>query len=287
MASTTDVGTTGGTTASGRSATQQVDRRTWGSLPGWLRRVILLAVLLALWQLAATLNETEPASIVGPWPTAQAFVEGWADGDLASSTLTTMRLLGLSMLIGMAVAAVLTTFAQWTRLGQDVLTLLTSILNPLPGIAVLPFAILWFGLSESAIVFVVANAVVWPIAANISTGFRTVPPTLTMVGRNLGLRGVRLVRDVLIPAALPSIITGLKTGWAFGWRTIIAAEIVFGVSGAKGGLGFYINDARTFLNVDAGFAGIVSIAIIGIALESAFGLLERRTVVRWGMKALA
>jgi NitT/TauT family transport system permease protein len=244
-------------------------------------------VLIGLWQLAAALNTTEPASIVGPWPTAQAFVDGWADGDLASSTLTTLRLLGLSMLIGMAVAAVLTTFAQWTRLGQDVLTLLTSILNPLPGIAVLPFAILWFGLSESAIVFVVANAVVWPIAANISTGFRTVPPTLTMVGRNIGLRGVRLVRDVLIPAALPSIITGLKTGWAFGWRTIIAAEIVFGVSGAKGGLGFYINDARTFLNVDAGFAGIVSIAIIGIALESAFGLLERRTVVRWGMKAVA
>jgi len=116
-------------------------------------------------------------------------------------------------------------------------------------------------------------------------GFRTVNPTILAVGRNIGLRGWRLVRDVLLPAALPHIISGLKTGWAFGWRTIIAAELVFGVAGGGGGLGNYINKSRYFLEIPEVFAGLVTIALIGIALEWVFTLVERRTVVRWGMKA--
>ena len=116
-------------------------------------------------------------------------------------------------------------------------------------------------------------------------GFRTVNPTLLAVGRNIGLSGWRLVRDVLVPAALPHTISGLKTGWAFGWRTIIAAELVFGVAGGKGGLGFFINDARYFLRTPEIFAGLVTIAIIGIALDLCFSYLEKRTVLKWGMKS--
>jgi NitT/TauT family transport system permease protein len=160
-------------------------------------------------------------------------------------------------------------------------------LNPLPSIAILPLAILWFGLSTTSLIFVIANAVTWPIAINVSMGFRTVNPTVLAAGRNIGLRGWRLVKDVLLPAALPHTIAGLKTGWAFGWRTIIAAELVFGVAGGNGGLGNYINDARYFLRIPEVFAGLVSIALIGIALEYVFTLVERRTVVRWGMKTAA
>jgi len=115
-------------------------------------------------------------------------------------------------------------------------------------------------------------------------GFKTVPRTIMMVGRNLGLRGTKMVKDVLMPAALPHTITGLKTGWAFGWRTIIAAELIFGVAGGGGGLGFFINDSRTFLRIPDVFAGLVTIALIGIALEMIFNVIERRTVIKWGMK---
>jgi NitT/TauT family transport system permease protein len=166
-----------------------------------------------------------------------------------------------------------------------VLVLLTSMLNPLPAIAILPLAILWFGLSPTALIFVIANAVTWPIAINVSMGFRTVNPTILMVGRNLGLRGFRLVKDVLMPAALPHTISGLKTGWAFGWRTIIAAELVFGVAGGGGGLGYFINDSRYFLRIPDVFAGLVTIALIGIALDVVFTWIERRTVIKWGMKS--
>jgi NitT/TauT family transport system permease protein len=256
----------------------------WGRIPTGLRRAIVLIALLAIWQLYVSVSNVSPLVFSSPADVASALWDGWSSGELAKATLLTLKILGLGMLIGMGVAAVLTTLATWTRLGDDVLVLLTSMLNPLPSIAILPLAILWFGLSETALIIVIANAVTWPIAINVSTGFRTVNPTILSVGRNIGLRGWRLVKDVLLPAALPHTISGLKTGWAFGWRTIIAAELVFGVAGGGGGLGNYINKARYFLEIPEVFAGLVTIALIGIALDWVFTLVERRTVVRWGMK---
>ena len=257
----------------------------WARLPVVLRRTLLLVGIVALWQAYATLSDVSPLVFSAPLDVARALFEGWTSGDLARATVLTLKILGIGMAIGMLAAAILTTLATWTRIGEDVLVLLTSMLNPLPSIAILPLAILWFGLSETALIVVIANAVTWPIAINVSMGFRTVNPTILAVGRNIGLRGWRLVRDVLLPAALPHIISGLKTGWAFGWRTIIAAELVFGVAGGGGGLGNYINKSRYFLEIPEVFAGLVTIAVIGIALEWVFTLVERRTVVRWGMKA--
>jgi NitT/TauT family transport system permease protein len=256
----------------------------WGDLPVVPRRAIILIGLVAIWQVYVTASGVDPLLVSSPYDVGVALVDGFTGGALVGATLTTLKILFASMLIGMLVAAVLTTLATWTRFGEDLLILLTSMLNPLPSIAVLPLAILWFGLSTTALMVVIANSVVWPISINVSMGFRTVNPTILAVGRNIGLSGWRLVTDVLMPAALPHTISGLKTGWAFGWRTIIAAELVFGVAGSGGGLGYFINDSRYFMRTPDVFAGLVTIAAIGIALDLAFSALERRTVVRWGMK---
>jgi len=266
------------------AVTRKRKRKGWGQLPTAPRRTALLIGLLVLWQLYVTLADVNPLLVSSPLDVAIAMWECIIGGSLVDATLTTLRILLTAMTIGIAVAAVLTTLATWTAIGDDVLVLLTSMLNPLPSIAVLPLAILWFGLNTTALVVVIANAVVWPIAINVSTGFRTVNPTFLAVGRNIGLSGWKLVKDVLMPAALPHTISGLKTGWAFGWRTIIAAELVFGVAGGEGGLGFFINDARYFLRTPDIFAGLVTIALIGIALDMVFALLERKTVIKWGMK---
>lgn len=259
--------------------------RTWKDLPVVPRRIAVVVALLAIWQAYVALSGVNPLIVATPIQVAQAFATGWASGKLAVATGTTLGILVLGLAIGIGVATVLTTLAVWTRLGEDVLVLLTSMLNPLPSIAILPLAMLWFGLNSTALVFVLANAVVWPVAINVSMGFRTVNPTIMAVGRNIGLRGVRVVTDVMIPSALPHIVSGLKTAWAYGWRTIVAAELVFGVAGGKGGLGWFINDARYFLRTPDVFAGLVTIMLIGIVFDLAFTLLERKTVVRWGMKA--
>ncbi len=272
------------TTTSTPSTPGRKKRRSWGSLPTLPRRAAIVLGLLALWQLYVALSGVSPLLVSSPADVGEAVFTGFTEGSLLTATLTTLKILLTAMVIGIVLAAVFTTLATWTKFGEDLLVLLTSMLNPLPSIAVLPLAILWFGLSTTALVVVIANAVIWPISINVSQGFRTANPTVVAVGRNIGLSGWRLVRDVLMPAALPHTISGLKTGWAFGWRTIIAAELVFGVAGSGGGLGYFINDARYFLRTPDVFAGLVTIMTIGIALDLAFSWLERRTVVKWGMK---
>ena len=258
----------------------------WSRLPLWLRRVILLAAIIGLWQAYVSWSEFggNPLLFASPADTATAFWNGWRDGSLARATWETMRLLLIGVGIGALIAALFTLFASLSQIGEDILLLLTAILNPLPGVAVLPLALLWFGLSNKAIIFAIANATIWPIAINLTTGFKTVNPTIVATGRNIGLKGIRLVTDVLAPAALPSAISGLKTAWAFGWRTVVAAELVFGVVGGEGGLGTYINNAKLYLFTAQMFAALLSIAILGVAFELLFGVLERRTIVRWGMQ---
>ncbi len=257
----------------------------WERMPKPLRYGLLLLFIIGLWQAYYTLSGVNDLLFSSPADVGRAFFDGWSDGTLARTTWTTLKILAVGIGIGALVAVILTVFATLTSIGADLLVMLTSVLNPLPGVAVLPLAILWFGLNTNALLFVIANAAAWPIAINISTGFKTVNPTIVSVGRNIGLSSRRIVTDVLAPAALPYTITGLKTAWAFGWRTIIAAELVFGVAGGKGGLGAFINNAKLFLQIPQVFAGLVTIAILGILFETLFGVLERRTIVRWGMKA--
>lgn len=254
-------------------------------LRSWVRKLLMLAALVGLWQLYVTLADVNPLSVAAPPDVLRALWTGWAGGGLAENTLVTMRVLLTGMAIGISIAAVLTVLATASTLGRDLLELLTSMLNPLPAIAILPLTILWFGLSTTALVVVIANAVVWPIAINLSTGFATTSPTILAVGKNLGLSKFRMITDVLMPAGLPHAISGLKTGWAFGWRTIVAAELVFGVAGGGGGLGYFINDSRYFLRIPDVFAGLVTIAVIGILIEAVFNRIEKVTVVRWGMKS--
>jgi NitT/TauT family transport system permease protein len=191
----------------------------------------------------------------------------------------------LGYLAGLLLAAALTTIAVSTRIGSDILSTLTAMFNPVPAIALLPLALIWFGLGVPSLVFVIVHSVLWAVALNTLTGFRSVPETLRMSGRNYGLRGIRYVALILIPAAFPSILAGLKIGWAFAWRTLIAAELVFGVSSRSGGLGWYIFEARSELETDRVFAGLLAVILIGLIVEAViFRSIEKHTVQRWGMQ---
>jgi NitT/TauT family transport system permease protein len=284
MASATDTSTTASVATPSPAPPQPRSTWGWDRLPGWLRYALLLAVLIGIWQAYVMVRDVNPLLFATPWETAKAFWNGWKDGSLAEPTWATVKILLEGVGIGLVIALVFTVLATLTAVGRDLLTLLTAILNPLPGVAILPLALLWFGISKTAILFVIANATIWPIAINVTTGFKTANPTIVAVGRNIGLSRLRIVTDVLAPAALPHAISGLKAAWAFGWRTVIAAELVFGAVGGKQGLGFYINNAKLYLFTPQIFAALVTIALLGVIFEWLFGLLERRTVVRWGMK---
>jgi NitT/TauT family transport system permease protein len=206
-------------------------------------------------------------------------------GELPMRVVASVKVLLMGYAAGVAIAAILTTFAVSTRIGTDFLSTLTAMFNPLPAIALLPLALLWFGLGNPSLVFVLIHSVLWPVSLNTHSGFLSVSDTLRMAGNNYGLTGIRFVVKILIPAAFPSILTGLKIGWAFAWRTLIAAELVFGVSSGSGGLGWFIFENRNQLEVANVFAGLITVIIIGLVVESiVFRNIEVRTVRKWGMQ---
>ncbi|MDM9561711.1 ABC transporter permease [Bordetella petrii] len=249
-----------------------------------LRKTVILLALALLWEAAARYTGND-LLLPGAWQTAQAFARGLADGELPARAAQSLAVLLKGYAAGIALAFLLTTLAVSTRLGRNVLSTLTVMFNPLPAIALLPLALLWFGLGEGSLVFVLIHSVLWALALNIYSGFLAVPETLRMAGRNYGLKGPRYVLGILVPAALPAIVAGLRIGWAFAWRTLIAAELVFGASSGRGGLGWFIFQNRNELYTDRVFAGLAAVVIIGLAVENlVFNTLERVTVRRWGMQ---
>ena len=187
--------------------------------------------------------------------------------------------------VGLALSAALLLWASAQRIGADFLSTCTAMFNPLPAIALLPLAMPWFGLGTASIVFVTIHSVLWAVALSTHTGFQSVSETLRMIGQNYGLRNVRYVMKILIPAALPSILSGMKIGWAFSWRTLIGAEFVFGASSGSGGLGWFIYENSRNLETVHVFAGLFTVILIGITVENViFRNVELRTVYRWGMQ---
>lgn len=248
------------------------------------RRIVLLVALALIWEIYARWL-SNPLLFPSFSATLQTFWRDLSRGTLISRTLTSLQVLILGYAAGLLLAATFTTLAVSTRIGTDLLSTLTAMFNPLPAIAILPLALIWFGLGMPSLIFVIIHSVLWAVALNTYTGFRSVPETLRMSGRNYGLSGVRYVMLILIPAAFPSILAGLKIGWAFAWRTLIAAELVFGVSSRSGGLGWYIFEARAELRTSQVFAGLLAVILIGLFVESViFRAIERRTVQRWGME---
>jgi NitT/TauT family transport system permease protein len=252
---------------------------------GFVRKAALLIALAVIWE------------IYGRWlgnpllfptftATIEAFWENLANGVIPARALSSIQTLLIGYGIGIALASILTTVAIGSQIGTDLLETLTSMFNPLPAIALLPLALIWFGLGQGSVIFVLVHSVLWAIALNTHSGFRSVSNTLRMVGMNYNLRGLRLVGKILIPAAFPSILTGLKVGWAFAWRTLIAAELVFGVSSGSGGLGWFIFENRNQLETANVFAGLFTVIMIGLFVENViFAAIERNTVQRWGMQS--
>jgi NitT/TauT family transport system permease protein len=249
-----------------------------------IRKSAILIMLALIWELYGYFLDN-PLLFPRFSETVVALIHSVADGTLPARVLVSLRVLLIGYAIGIALAALLTVFAILTKIGHDLLETLTAMFNPLPAIALLPLALIWFGLGEGSIVFVLVHSVMWAVALNTLSGFSGVSNTLRMVGRNYGLGVFRYVGEILIPAALPSILTGLKIGWAFAWRTLIAAELVFGVSSGSGGLGWYIFENKNDLEIPKVFAGLLTVIIIGLFVEGViFRTLEARTVRRWNMQ---
>jgi NitT/TauT family transport system permease protein len=247
------------------------------------RRSLILIGFAVLWELAARYND-EPLLFPSFIDTLQALWTALTEGTLLGRIATSIEVLLLGYSLAVALALVLTIMAVSSSFGADVLSTLVSMFNPLPALAILPLALLWFGLGLPGLLLVMVQSVVWTVAMNTFTGFQSVPETLRMAGQNFGLPPLSYIFRVLVPAAFPMILTGLKIGWAHAWRTLIGAELVFGVASRSGGIGWYIYENRAAFETANVFAGLMTIIVIGFLVETLlFRTVELRTVRRWGM----
>ena len=239
------------------------------------------AVTAVAWELFAAFGPLPPRLFPSLATIARTFLGLVASGVLLAHAQGTI----LRLVAGFALAAVLGVAAGLLmgrfRWAEDVLLPLVSIGSPIPGLAYAPLFILWFGLGNLPAVLLVAVAASFPAAVNTWTGVKAVKEIWIRAAEAMGAPESQLFRNVILPGALPYVLTGLRLALARAWRVLVAVEMLTSV---PRGLGWLIFGAREFLNTDVMLAGIAVIGIIGLLLERVvFERLERFTVVRWGM----
>ncbi len=257
-------------------------RRAWASV--W-PKVMAVGIVLLLWQAIVATGLLEDYQLPNP---ADVLDRLWADlqtPQLWGAIATTMRRavwgFGLAILIGVVIGALVSRFAV---LRAAVGSLITG-LQTMPSIAWFPFAILAFGLTEEAIMFVVVLGAAPSIANGLIHGIDHIPPVLLRAGRVLGATGIAEYRYVIVPAAMPSFIAGLKSGWAFAWRSLMAGEILV-VIAYKASLGQLLQVNRELSDAQGLLATMLVILTIGIVIDAVvFGTLERRIREKRGLVA--
>ena len=250
----------------------------------WIRKAIVIAVLLALWEVGARMADA-PLLFTTFIDVCQALADSITagDGSLLEYTKETCKSLFAGFAIGALVASVLTVLAINTKLGEQFLSTITGAFAPLPAVAVFPISLMIFGISYASIVFIAAFATVFPVAVSMTQGFKAVAPTLRNVGKNMGMSSLGLTCRVLLPAALPAILTGLRNGFSNAFRALVAVEMVIGAATGSGGLGWAVMAAKQNLEIPQVYAAILAIMIVGLAFEGVFRLIEAKTVRKWGM----
>ena len=237
--------------------------------------------IIVVWQVIA-MSEVWPANIFpSPYEVAEDLVFGAYDGSLFYGIATSMWRLIVGLAIAIVGGIILGIFmARVEAINQTVGSLVLG-LQSIPSVAWVPLAILWFGLNDAGIVFVTAIGAIFAVTINMYTGVKNINPQFIEAAQNMGARGAKLITAVLIPAAFPYMITGFKQGWAFAWRGVIGAELLFSYLG----LGFLLNAGRSLNDVSQVIAIMLVIMGIGLAVDGVvFKKIEYKVMFRWGLR---
>jgi NitT/TauT family transport system permease protein len=246
------------------------------------RQVIFYSALLGIWTLLAKLRVWPPYLFPPPWGVGHALWDGFSDHSFSIAIAISMK----RMLIGYSISVVLGMIlgigiASNKFLEETVGGLLVS-LQSLPSICWVPLAILWFGLSEKAILFVVLMGSLLSVTIAMEDGRKQMPKIYGMAGRNLGASGLRLFWSVLLPASLPFIMNGMKQGWAFAWRSLISGEMIRVSLGL--GLGDLLMTGRDLNDMNMVLAVMVLIVALGFLVDGiVFRTMERRLQQKYGL----
>lgn len=245
-----------------------------------INQAIFAVGVLALWEALAFAKIWPPYLFPTPQGVAESLFDGFKDHTLWIGIGVSMR----RVIIGYAISVVLGIFLgallASSKFLEDTLGRVILSLQSLPSVCWLPLAILWFGLHESAIIFVTVMGSMLAVTQSTKAGFDNVPRILSLAGRNLGAKGAQMFWHVLLPASLPYLLDGLRQGWAFAWRSLVQGEMLYGALG----LGQLLNEGRDLNDINQVVAVMLLIALLGYLVDGVlFRRLDASVRQQWGM----
>jgi NitT/TauT family transport system permease protein len=250
-----------------------------------LPAIAIFAVLIGAWEYAARVSGTSAVLLPAPSAVWSYLVEAARSGELLEATLVTMRRLAVGYLVGIIVGIPLGMLTARFKLAHLTLGVIALGLQTLPSVCWVPLALLWFGQSETAMLFIVVMGTVWAVILATDHGIRQIPPLYREAAETMGSRGLHLWCRVLVPASLPHIVSGTKQGWAFAWRSLMAAEIYVTILTGFG-LGHLLHYGRELQAMDQVVGLMLLIIVIGFAADKLlFSPWERFLRRRWGLTA--
>jgi NitT/TauT family transport system permease protein len=246
----------------------------------FIKQLFFYAAMLAIWQAIASFKIWPEYVFPSPLRVCYALADGFMDKSFIIAIATSMRriLVGylISIMLGFAIGVLMGKF----KLVDDMLSGLILGLQTLPSICWLPLALIWFGLNERAIIFVVIMGALFSITIATESSIKNTPSIYTRVGKNIGAHRFVLLREVIIPAAFPHLLSGLKQGWSFAWRSLMAGELLF----ASMGLGYLLMMGRELNDMSQVMAVMIIVAALSILVDRIFfGKIESDIRKRWGV----
>ena len=249
----------------------------------WLLPACLFLLLLVAWGLLVRAEIWSPLLVPSPLEVARYFIDPEHARDLWSAAVVTLKRLFVGYAAGLALGLPLGLLTARFRCLQHTVGLLALGLQTLPSVCWAPLALLWFGQTETALLFIVIMGSLWSILLATDNGVRNVPPIYARAARTMGSRGLHTWMKVILPASLPFIISGMKQGWAFAWRSLMAAEIYITVLTGFG-LGHLLHYARELHAMEAVLGVMLTIVGIGLLADKVlFAPVERFMRRRWGV----
>lgn len=246
-----------------------------------LRRIVFLGALIGIWEVIFRLAIWPPYMFPSPLNVAETLVHGFQDGSFIIALKASFQRLFIGYALALLIGIILGVGIAKSKIFNETVGMLVIGLQSVPSIVWLPLALLWFGMSETAIVFIVTLGGTWSMTTNMAAGIRNVQPVLLRAARTMGASGWQLFVKVTLPATIPYLITGMRLAWAFAWRALMAGELI----GSGSGLGQMLTFGRDVGNMSLVLSIMVIIAVIGTIFDNlVFQKVEKNVLTRWGLE---
>lgn len=232
-----------------------------------VQKFIWLMVGLFAWELVVQTGSVDKQLMPSLLTILKRTTEGILHGDLLIQLMQSIGYVIGGVALGLLLAFLMAVLSYYNIWMNSLFTVYSSVLHPLPGVAVLPIVILWFGLGSMAVFIVVLHAVVWSQYLTLKEGFDAIEEEYIEAAHNNGAGKWQLVIHVLLPMSVNAILLGLQIGWSRGWRALISAEMIFGAIGTVGGIGWYMYERRAFMDTAGVFSGILLVMVVGMVME--------------------